>query len=228
MASTRTPEEESRAALAGDGGLFLAAIFAAMLGLANLVGSGSHASNVVWGALGAVALCAGPVIAWRLHGRRVDGSATGGALLGYLAGAVILFVLIMLGALAARLVHLIGLYDTVDDAQQGVGLVLGIALAVGYLAVAVWLDADALRDLSAAQRRHVPLDIVRLVATLAYAAYAVGVIVVVAAGDDSQAGMSTFLLLAVPGAVGAAVVTAADMLVRRDEERSHGHLISGA
>jgi hypothetical protein len=227
MASARSQMWGPRAELGGDGGLILTAAIAVVLGLAALLGSGAHKSNVVWGALGLLAICVGPLIAWRLHGRRVDGQSTGGAVLGYIVGWVVVFALVILGALVARLAHLLGLFDTVDDAQQGVGLVLGLALASVYLAVAVWLDVEALRDLSATRRRHVPLDIARMVASVAYVAYAVGVLVAVTARSDPQAGMYTFLMLAAPGAVGAAVVIAADMLVSRDEQRSHGRLISG-
>jgi hypothetical protein len=93
--------------------------------------------------------------------------------------------------------------------------------------VAVWVDVDALRDLAATRRRRVPLDITRVFASVAYVAYAVGVLAGVTAGSDSQAGMYTFFRLATPGLVGAAVMIGADMLVSRDERRSHGHLISG-
>ena len=45
---------------------------------------------------------------------------------------------------------------------------------MAYLAVAVWLDVDALRDLSAKRREHAWLDVARLVATVAGVAYLVG------------------------------------------------------
>jgi hypothetical protein len=58
--------------------------------------------------------------------------------------------------------------------------------------------------------------------------YTLAVIATVATGSDTDAGVSTLLLPAVPGAMGAAVVTLADIMVRRDERRSSTHLISGA
>jgi uncharacterized membrane protein len=105
--------------------------------------------------------------------------------------------------------------------------VVGVAIAALYLVAASWLDIAALRDLAPARRTHVVLDIARLVATVAYAAYVAGVILLVTAGSDTDAGMSTVLLLAVSGSVGAVVVTVADLVVRRDSQRSRGRLISG-
>lgn len=104
---------------------------------------------------------------------------------------------------------------------------VGVAIAALYLVAASWLDIAALRDLAPARRTHVVLDIARLVATVAYAAYVAGVILLVTPGSASDAGMSTVLLLAVPGSVGAVVVTIAGLMVTRDEQRSRGRLISG-
>ena len=50
-------------------------------------------------------------------------------------------------------------------------------VVAAYLVVIVWLDVDALRDLSPQRREHVRLDIVRLLATVVYVAFVVGWIV---------------------------------------------------
>jgi hypothetical protein len=225
MASARTVKVGPRAVLAGDGGLLMTAACALVMGLASLLGSVPHAPIVAWTIGMAVAVFA-PLLAWRLHRRHADGSATGGALLGYIAGGVLLFILLMLGAIVARIATAVGLFGTADDAGNVVGVIAVVAIVVAYLVVVAWLDVDALRDLSPKRHEHAWLDIVRLVATGAFVAYLVGVIVwATGASDVDDVGLT--LLLVAPGAIGAAVVTVADMIVRRDEQRSHGNLISG-
>ncbi len=225
MAATRTHTTGSRVALAGDGGLLTAAAFAVALGLAVLLGTGDHASNVVGGIGLAAALCLGPLIAWRLHGRRVNGSATGGALLGYLAGGAVVFLMMTLTALLAWVGEAVDLPAPGDDTWRLPGLIVGGGIAVIYLAVIAGSDVNALGDLSAKRRAHVPLDIARLVATAAYVVYLVAV--ATWASGASDVGVVDFiLLLAGPGAVGAAVVTVADLMARHDEQRAHGRLIS--
>jgi len=97
---------------------------------------------------------------------------------------------------------------------------------VAYLAVAVWLDVDALRDLSAKRREHAWLDVARLVATVAGVAYLVGATVWATEHPEFDY-IGALLSLGGCGIVGAAVVTVADMDVRHDEQRSHGPLVSG-
>jgi hypothetical protein len=227
MAFARTLTAGGRAVLGGDGGLLTAGAFAAVLALAASMGSGSHASNVAAGLGMAAAAVFGPLSAWRLHQRRVDGSATSGALLGYIAGVGIVWVILHAAWILASVLSALGTIVGLSVTKTAGATAVGIAVAVAYLAVAGWLDVDALRDLSPQRRRHAWLDIARLVATAVYAAYVVGVVFLVAGGPDSGAGMYTVLLLTLPGAVGAAIVTIADAMVRRDERRSRTPLISG-
>jgi hypothetical protein len=227
MASIRTLTTGRRAVLAGDGGLLTAAAFAAVLGLAAAIGSGSHVSNVAAGLGMAAAGVLGPLTAWRLHQGRIDGSATSGALLGCIAGVALAWVILSAAWILASALSALGTAVGLSVTKSAGATAVGIAVAIAYLAVAGRLDVDALRDLSLRRRRHVWLDIVRLVATALYAAYVVGVITLVVAGSDSGAGMYAVLLLTVPGAAGAAVVTAADVMVRRDARRTHTPLISG-
>jgi hypothetical protein len=104
-----------------------------------------------------------------LHGRRADGSATCGALLGYLTRALHLFLLLMLGAIAARIATAVGLFATADDAGNAAGLTAVVAIVVACLAVVVWLTST-LRDLSPKRREHAWIDVARLVATVAFVA----------------------------------------------------------
>jgi hypothetical protein len=224
MASDRSVKVGPRTVLAGDGGLLTVAAFAIVLGLVLLLGSGSHAWNVAGGIGMAAAFALGPLIAWRLHARRAGGSAMSGALLGYVVGWVILFALLLLIAIVVRAGTAVGL----SAPRNATAIAIGIVIAVACFAVVSRLDLEALRDLSPMLRKHVWLDVVRLVATVAFVAYCGGVIAVVAAGSDADAVVYTILLLATPAAVGAAVVTTADMMVRHDEQAPRAHLISGA
>jgi hypothetical protein len=215
MASARTFKVGPRALLAGDGGLLTVAAFAVLAPLGSLLQAGEIFLLVV--------CLLTPLLAWWLHGRRVDRPATEGAVLGYLAGAALSLVLLgLLALLIALPLSLLGL--------SGTEWITAAAVIVAYLAVAARLDADALRDLSRRRREHARLDVARLIATVAGVAYMVGAIVW-ATGHPEWDYTGAFLLLGACGVVGAAAVTVADWMVRRHNQRSHGydgHPVSGA
>ena len=218
MASARTFKLGPRAVLAGDGALLMAGACAVLAPLAALFEAAAIPLMVV----GLLA----PLLAWWLHGRRVDRTATGGAVLGYLAGVGLALGLLGLMALVMLALTAVGLYDTGDDPGKVVGDRIAV-IVVGYLALAAWLDVDALRDLAAQRRAHARLDVARLVATAAGVAYIVGVIVS-ATGHPQYDYIGAILSIGGCGVVGAVVVTVADMMVRRHERRGHGQLVSGA
>ena len=218
MASARTFKVGPRALLAGDGGLLMAAACAVSAPLGYLF-EGAAIPLMVVGLLA-------PLLVWWLHGCRVDRMATGGAVLGYLAGVMLLLVLMMLTVLVILTLTAVGLSATSVDAGKVLGQIQVVAIAVAYLALAERLDVIALRDLAAQRREHARLDVARLVATVAGVAYLVGVIVW-AMGHPEFDYIGMILSLGGCGIVGAAVVTVADMNVRHDERRSHGHLVSG-
>lgn len=224
MATVRTFKLGSRARLAGDGGLLTAAALGIVMALVSLVATGSHASNVaVMIGVAAVGLLA-PLLAWRLHGRRLDGTATAGAAAGYLACALLVFALVMLMAILERAAVAIGLFATVDGAAATLWSIAAAVVLVAYLVAFAWLAADALRDISSRRRAHVPLDVARLVAMVVYACFCAGVIVV-GPTDTLRGDIAVFLLA--PGATGAVVVIAAGVAARSSERRSHPHLLSG-
>jgi len=219
MASARTLAVGPRALLAGDGALLTAAACAVLAPLGYLF-EGVAIPLMVVGLLA-------PLLAWWLHGRRLDRPATGGALLGVLAGVVLLFVLLMLTVLVMLTLTALGLSATAVDAGKLLGQVQAVVVVAAYLALAAWLDADALRDLSPQRRAHAGLDVARLLATAAGVAYLVGVFVW-ATGHPQFDAIGMILSLGGCGIVGAAVVTVADMGVGHDEQQSHGPLVSGA
>lgn len=227
MASSRPQKWGSRAMLAADAGV----LTAAAVGLALEPGTpepgalGFLGSVLLW--VGMAALVLVPLLAWWLHGRHVDGTATLGAVLGFVAGAAVvyglLFVWIGLGALSHAFV--------VSGGNVPIGVViLEAVLVAAYLTAMVWLDVDALRDLSRKRRAHVLLDVLRLLATAAYVAVVVGLIAWTA-GRGLASGVDRVPILVFlwgPGVVGAATAIGADLLVRRHELRSHTHLQAGA
>jgi len=207
-----------RAGLAGDGALIMAAACAVLAPLASLYQGATFP-------LMAIGLLA-PLLVWRLHGRRVDGPATSGAVLGYLTGVGLALGLLALLAVVGLILMAVGLSDVMNDTDTGTRIVVGIVVAT-FLALAVWLDVDALRDLSAKRREHVSLDVARLVATAAGAVYIGGAVAAaMGPGDFDYAG--AILSMGGCGVVGAAVVTVADLWVRRHGQRAgDGHLLTG-
>jgi hypothetical protein len=76
----------------------------------------------------------------------------------------------MLGAIAVRIATAVGLFATADEAGNAAGLTAVVAIVVAYLAVAVWLEVDALRGLSPKRREHAWPDVARPVATVVFVA----------------------------------------------------------
>ncbi len=218
MASARMFKVRPRAVLAGDGALLMASACAVLAPLALLIEAGAIPLMVV----GLLA----PLFVWWLHGRRVDRTATGGAVLGYLAGAGLTLGLVALTVLVILALTAVGVAATSVDAGRVLGQIQVVVIAVAYLALAAWLDVVALRDLSAKRREHAGLDVARLVATVAGVAYLVG-LVVWATGRPQFDYIGMILFLGGCGIVGAAVVTVADLMVRDHERRSHGQPVSG-
>jgi len=215
MATARTSKVGPRALLAGDGGLLAAAAFAIVVGLLTLLVHAVDGSGP-WGVLVVAVLLLAPLLAWWLHGHHVDVTATLGAILGFIGGAIVAFLAVA------------GIGSLLGMSQGHLSWAAVAAVVAASLAVAVWLDIDALRDLSPHLRTHVRLDVLRLLATVAYVAFVVGWIVWARGLTPEQDRVKALTLLYEPGAIGAAVVMGADLLVRSRERRSHRHLVSGA
>jgi hypothetical protein len=225
MSLLRTHALGPRAVMAVDGGLMTAAAWAAFLAVALLLESAFPGMTVavVSGMVAASAF--GPLVAWRLHRRRVDGLATAGAFIGYAVGGVLLAGTVMLAAVLAEAAAAVGLFADAEAARTVVDVGAGVVLAVGLLALAARVDARALADLRANGRRRPLLDIARLLATLAYAACSAAVLFrAIGSGGADPAGI--FLLLVGPAVVGATVVTVADLTAAHGMRRTDGSLLS--
>jgi hypothetical protein len=155
-----------------------------------------------------------------------------GAVLGCMVAFLLLFpVLIVGGGLGHAVAAVAGLAGVSLSWGVGAG-VAGVGAGVLLLAAAVWLDADALRDLASARRAHPWLDVARLVATGGYAAYVVGTGLLVAfepgpPEDQANGGMMAILVLVMPAVFGAAAVTGAEFMARNADKQPQDRLIPG-
>lgn len=229
--SDKAPEKGFFSAVAGDAFLFTAALFAldivlvgAIMSLGGLIspnGPVGVLGMVVSGTgslLGVVAVIAGPIIAWRLHGRDFGNTAIAGIAIGIVAGAVLMGGgFLVLAGVAQGIGALTG--------NEFVGLgVLVATLVVAFLVVVVRMDVDAVRDLSPERSTHRRIDTLRLSATAVLVVYAIGVAVLVVLNPGSEIGEA--ILFAILAGANAGLVTAfADMWVRRAERK---HTDAGA
>ena len=218
MRAARILHVGPRAGLAGDGALVMVAACAVLAPIAGVLEGGALP-------LVAVGLLA-PLLAWRLHGRRVDGPSTIGAVFGYMAGVVCALAMLLALAVVGLLLSLLGAPSMTDGSAAGGRVYSGIVVAV-FLLLAVWLDVDALRDLLS-RREHLWVDVARLLATVVASAYFTGVYVWAARSPDFDY-VGAILTIGGCAVVGAAVVTVADLWVRRHElHAGDGHLLTGA
>ena len=128
MAFARAFKVGPRALFAGDGTLLMATACAVLAPLALLAEAGAIPLMVV----GLLA----PLLAWWLHGRRVDRTATGGAIVGYLAGMGLTMGLVALTVVVILILTAVGLSATSVDAGRLLGQIQIVVIAVAYLA---WL-----------------------------------------------------------------------------------------
>ncbi len=218
--ATQTPTWRRRAVLAADAGLLTAAAAGLALEPGGLDPGAFDffGSVLLWVGIGALIL--GPLLVWVLHGRHIDGPATAGAAGGFVLAAVVVAGVVVLAGLV---------FGFANASVPGPLVAVAAFAAAAYLAAAVWLDVDALRDLRR-ERRHVPLDAVRLLATAAYVVV-VAEVVAWALGSplpDWPERVPILLFLAAPGAIGATAAAVADLVTTDDERRSRAQPVPGA
>ena len=205
--------QDDRLELAGDGGLFTAAAFAALtsVGFGLMLLDGGSAGGFTGGALAflewlltVAGFVVGPYLAWRLHARRIDKFAFGGAVTGWVVASAIVGGCVMLVA------GLSSLLDMVLPGEFTGPLVMLAIVAGAFLVVVIWLLASAVRDLAGA-REHTVLDIWRLVATLAIIAFAVGVALYQRAKPEVDVAEAAIFML-VGGIFGGVGIFVADII----------------
>lgn len=206
--------EESRGELAADGLLLTAGAFAALAGIGFVIewmtpGSietaGLALGIVLW-LLSVSGFVVGPVLAWRLHGRRLDTRGITALVIGLFVGNGAMYLMAMV---VAGLSFLLGLFFQ----GEFTGPIIMLSLvALGMAAIVVRLIAGAVRDL-AAERNHVTLDIWRIVALVAVIAFVVGsVLRQIAVPGEGVIEADVFMIAG--GVVGGASVLAADLTAR--------------
>lgn len=204
-------------ALAADGCLITAGTFAIMMGAAFILqwlGISSMSepdfSSPRWPVdlfswlLQVGAFFIGPLVAWKLSGRRFTrGAILGGALGFFTAGAVVMAV----SMTAAGVDWLVRTTTSLEYVGAIAFLVVLVAL---FVFVAAIQDFAAVRDL-ASNPKHRVLDIGRLVATLGVVGFVVGTLVVIV---TQGGGVDPAVFMLAAGIQGAVVVTVADAVDR--------------
>lgn len=226
MASSEmAPKNKFFTAVAGDAFLFSAALFAvvmalvgAIMSVAGVIGPDGPIGvlgQVLSGTgslLGIAAVIAGPVVAWKLHGRDFSSTSIAGIALGIVVSGF-LFAAGFFSLVGAAM----GIGALAGNEFVGLGVALTV-LVVGFLVIVVRLDIDAARDMTPSRNEHRRLDVLRFVATGVLAVYAVGVVVAAFMNPGSEVGEA--IPFAIIAGIQAGLVTAiADYWVRRAERK---------
>lgn len=207
----RTPE---RVELAADAALLTSAAFALVTALTALVApegevQGTASLLTAAGSLLSLALlAAGPLLAWRLHGRPL----TWGAVLGGLTGGFLAAAAAMVVALGAMV---LGRLTSVLANNEDIGP-LAVLAVLGVISVVVIarLVFAAVRDLAPSRREHFRLQVIRLVCAAIVAVAATGVAIWTVrhpGGTQSQA----LILGMAAGLAGACAVAGAEFWTQR-------------
>lgn len=208
MTALSTVITRERLTLAGDALLLTAATFAAVTGLLALaVGAGPTDGNRWVEGLSAVfslgSVIAGPIIAWRLHGRRITRPALLGGVLGVPGGALLTGPFLGLFAGLGMLVSLV-----TGSEVAGPATVLGLA-GLGLAFLTGWLVRDGVRDL-ARERKHLALDRARIAAAAALLVVVAGSLLWAALTPDVES-VELVAFAALGGLSGAAIVIGAEV-----------------
>ncbi|HZW45422.1 MAG TPA: hypothetical protein VFF32_13735 [Dermatophilaceae bacterium] len=141
----------------------------------------------------------GPLVAWRLHGRRLTcmavlGAVVGGFVLGNVVGMLAMLVL----------VPLVWLVTSVSGSEIA-GLIVVVVLVGGaFVALLVWLVVDGVGDLSPSRREHPRLDVVRFISVAVLVVFAIAVGIWTARNPGGETGEA--ILFAMMAGVGAAMI----------------------
>lgn len=165
----------------------------------------------VIGILGLFGMIVGPILTWILHERRINRTAVLSALAGFFLGGSVLWIVFMLVVAVAD--FLMKPFTSWEFAGPVASAALVAAVVVALI---VWLDVDAVRDFSSLHRKHLRLDVARLVSTAVIVVFATMVSLSMRTNPENEAG--AFILAAgVFAGVGMAVT---DWIVRYMEQRA--------
>ncbi len=232
MSPESVSSKRDLALLAADGAAITAGTFAVMMGaafgldalgvapLSEPGGSGLKAvlSLLSW-LLQVGGYFVGPLLAWWLHQRKFDRAGLVGLLVGFPVGSALAVPVAMLGAVFAW----IG--SKLTPSEFGGGIAYAALMLLVFLAAVLWVLVDAFRDLPAARREHLALDIARIVSALAVATFAAIVVALLVAGQDAA---EAFVFVLIGAVEGAAVVTGAEIVVRLIRSRAAAQVNEGS
>ena len=206
MTSLKSVVTKERGTLAGDACLVTAAAFGLVMGALALTSmpEGDPPEDKTWvqlfSALFSLAVViVGPLVAWRLHGRRLTwmavlGAVVGGFVLGNVVGMLAMLVL----------VPLVWLVTSVSGSEIA-GLIVVVVLVGGaFVALLVWLVVDGVGDLSPSRREHPRLDVVRFISVAVLVVFAIAVGIWTARNPGGETGEA--ILFAMMAGVGAAMI----------------------
>lgn len=176
-ASTSVASIASDLAMAGDAALFTAVTIVA----------------------GPLSLLIGPTAAWLLHGRRLNRAAAISLAVGVVAG------LVVVGGVLLVLVGIGWAIGPLGGSEFTYPIVLLAVASILFLAGLVALIVDAVRDLAPARRRHVRLDVARLVATAALAVGVAAMTVIQTRNPATEVGDAGVFALAAGSVAGVAM-----------------------
>lgn len=211
VSSETTVSKREHALLIGDGWLLTAgtmsvamALMFAFMAIPGVEQGPDLVSALVSNVLLLAGGVGGVVITWLLHGRRITLITVIGGLLGTAAGGVLV-------PIAAGLSFLLGFpLKLFTDWEFAGPVAMLVLLSAALLALTGWLLVDGLRDLGAARRTHVRLDIARIVAAVAFVLLAAVCVYLIFAQPGPEQG-EAFIWVMAGGAVGAGVVAGADL-----------------
>ena len=205
MRSLKSVVTKERGALAGDACLVTAAAFGLVTGALALtfMPEGDPPEDMTWvqlfsAVLSLAVVIVGPLVAWRLHGRRLTWMAVLGAVVG---GFVLGNVVALLAAVV--LVPLVWLVTSVSTEIAGLVAVV-VVIGGAFVALLVWLVVDGVRDLSPSRREHPRLDVVRFISVAVPVVFAIGVGIWTARNPGDESGEA--ILFAMMAGVGAAMI----------------------
>lgn len=212
--------------VAGDGALLTAATSGLATGVALLItevlmqGGIPPWIEVITGILVPLGGLAGPVIAWRVHGRAINVTAVFGALLALPLTGVLFFAFVLVAtALGWAL-------SSVNDAEWFGPLIGAVIVMAAFVGMCVWLVVDAIRDRASVTSSHRRVDTARLVAATVVIVYSGAVVAFSLTPDNGEVAEALAFMLLAALLGGCALLTA--QVMERLVARGGGPVIGAA
>jgi hypothetical protein len=212
MASMRTIVTRERLSLIGDALIMTAAAFSVIMGFSVLLvaPTGTPEPDMGWATavsslLSMSVVVVVPLLVWLMHGRRLSGMAVLGGLAGAFSTGIVFMGIAALSALLGLLV------SPLTDSEFAGPIAMLVIVSAAFVALGLWLVADAIRDLAPARRAHQRIDALRLACFAILAMFAAGVAVWTANNPGEESGEAIIFAM-VAGLGGGLAVLGAEIL----------------